>query len=144
MSWWEQVAFQWNDDDVRFVLDQHTYLLNFPRASSLKQQSSDRHVALLGHIILIQSQQSLCSCSIIHFSDAKLLFGQWIIFKNLQFILLFLRIWTLIFYHFRLKTGYKYFGTCGYQTPAGLFKVCFEFLNFLLTTRLRWSYYNTI
>ena len=23
VSWWEQVNFQWNDDDVHFVLDQH-------------------------------------------------------------------------------------------------------------------------
>ena len=23
MSWWEQVNFQWNDDEVRFELDQH-------------------------------------------------------------------------------------------------------------------------
>ena len=28
----EQVNFQWNDDDVRFVLDQHA-LLDFYRAS---------------------------------------------------------------------------------------------------------------
>jgi hypothetical protein len=41
--------------------------------------------------------------SIIHFSDVTLLFEQWIIFKNLQFILLFLNIWTLTFYCFRLK-----------------------------------------
>jgi hypothetical protein len=41
---------------------------------------------------------------IIHFSDVTLLFEQWIIFKNLQFILLFLIIWTLIFYCFMLKT----------------------------------------
>ena len=42
-------------DDVCFVLDQHTEL-NFYSASSLKQQSLDRHVAPLGHIILIPSQ----------------------------------------------------------------------------------------
>jgi hypothetical protein len=40
---------------------------------------------------------------IIHFSDLTLLFEQWIIFRNLQFILLFLNIWTLTFYCFRLK-----------------------------------------
>ena len=40
---------------------------------------------------------------IIHFSDVTLLFEQWIIFKNLHFILLFLNIWTLTFYCFRLK-----------------------------------------
>jgi hypothetical protein len=43
--------FQWDDDDeVRFVLDQHAEL-DFYSASSLKQ-----HVALLGYIILIPSQ----------------------------------------------------------------------------------------
>jgi hypothetical protein len=46
---------QWNDDDVRFVLDQHTKL-DFYSASSLKQQSAGRHVAPLRHIILILSQ----------------------------------------------------------------------------------------
>jgi hypothetical protein len=40
---------------VRFVLDQHAEL-DFYSASSLKQQSADRHVAPLGHIILILSQ----------------------------------------------------------------------------------------
>ena len=48
-EWREQVNFQWNDAEVRFVLD-------FYSASSLKQQSADRHVAPLGHIILIPSQ----------------------------------------------------------------------------------------
>ena len=52
MSWLEQVNFQINDDDV---LDEHTEL-DFYSASSLKQQSTERHVALLGHIILIPSQ----------------------------------------------------------------------------------------
>jgi hypothetical protein len=41
-----------------------------------------------------------------HFSDVTLLFEQWIILKNLQFILLFLNKWTLTFYCFRLKTWY--------------------------------------
>jgi predicted alpha/beta hydrolase len=51
--------FQWNDDDdVRFVLDQQAEL-DFYSASSLKQQSVDRHVAPLGHIILIASQTVL-------------------------------------------------------------------------------------
>ena len=49
----EQDNFQW--DDVRFVLDQHGKL-DFYSASSLKQQSADRHVAPLWHIILIPSQ----------------------------------------------------------------------------------------
>ena len=55
IGWWKQVTLQWDDDDVRFVLDQHAHL-DFYSASSLKQQSADRHVAPLGHIILISSQ----------------------------------------------------------------------------------------
>ena len=51
----QQVNFQWDDDEVRFVLDQHAYL-DFYSASSLKQQSADKHVAPLRHIILIPSQ----------------------------------------------------------------------------------------
>ena len=47
--------FQWNDDDFLCVLDQHGEL-DFYSASSLKQQSSGRHVAPLGNIILIPSQ----------------------------------------------------------------------------------------
>jgi hypothetical protein len=47
---------QWNDDDdVHFVVDQHAEL-DFYSASSLKQQSAGRHVAPLGHIIMISSQ----------------------------------------------------------------------------------------
>jgi hypothetical protein len=49
-----------DDDEVRFVLDQHAKL-DFYGASSLKQQSADRHVAPLGYIILISS---LCSFSL--------------------------------------------------------------------------------
>jgi hypothetical protein len=57
--WREQVNFQWDEDDeVRFVLDQYAEL-EFYSASWLKQQSSDGHVAPLGHIILIQSQPLL-------------------------------------------------------------------------------------
>jgi hypothetical protein len=44
-----------NDDDIRFVLDQHAEL-DFYSASSLKQQSTAKHVDPLGHIILILSQ----------------------------------------------------------------------------------------
>ena len=40
---------------LSFVLDQHAEL-GFYNASSLKQQSTARHVAPLGHIILIPSQ----------------------------------------------------------------------------------------
>ena len=42
IPWHDQVTFQ-RDDDVCFVLDQHT----FYSASSLKQQSVDRHVTSL-------------------------------------------------------------------------------------------------
>ena len=52
MSWREQVNFQWDDDEVRFVLDQHA----FYSASSLKQQSMDRHITPLDHIIPILKQ----------------------------------------------------------------------------------------
>jgi hypothetical protein len=56
ISWWEQVNFQWdNDGGVSFVLDQHAEL-DFYSASSLKQQFKGRHVAPLGHIILIPSK----------------------------------------------------------------------------------------
>ena len=55
ISWREQVNFQWDDDEVRFVLDQHAEL-DFNSASSLKQQPAGRHVTPLGHIILIPSQ----------------------------------------------------------------------------------------
>jgi hypothetical protein len=55
ISWREQVNFQWDDDEVRFVLDQHAEL-DFHSASSLKQQSAGRHVAPLGHIIPIPNQ----------------------------------------------------------------------------------------
>jgi hypothetical protein len=51
----EQVNFLWDDDEVRFVLDQHAEL-DFYSASSLKQQSAGRDVAPLEHIILIPSQ----------------------------------------------------------------------------------------
>jgi hypothetical protein len=55
MTWQEQINFQWNDDEVCFVLDQHAEL-DFYSASSLKQQSTGRHVAPLRYIILIPSQ----------------------------------------------------------------------------------------
>ena len=49
----EQVNFQW--DYVRFVLGRHAELDCYS-TSSLKQQSADRYVVPLGHIILIPSQ----------------------------------------------------------------------------------------
>jgi hypothetical protein len=51
----KQIIFQCNDDEVRFVLDQHAWL-EFYSAGSLKQQFADRHVTPIGHIILIPSQ----------------------------------------------------------------------------------------
>jgi hypothetical protein len=54
----EQVNFQWDDNDVRFVLDQHAEF-GFDSANSLKQHSVYRHVAPLGHINLIPSQPLL-------------------------------------------------------------------------------------
>jgi hypothetical protein len=51
----EQVNFQWNDDEIHFVL-MHYAQLDFYSASSMKQQSMDRHVAPRGHIILIPNQ----------------------------------------------------------------------------------------
>ena len=46
---------QRDDDEVRYVLDQHSYV-DFQSANPLKQQSAGRHVAPLGHIILITSR----------------------------------------------------------------------------------------
>jgi hypothetical protein len=45
----------WDDDEVRFALDQHIEL-DFYSASSLKQHSAGRHIAPLGYIILIPNQ----------------------------------------------------------------------------------------
>ena len=47
-SWQEQVIFWWEDEDICFVLDQHlSWISN--SASTLKQQSTDRHVPPLRH-----------------------------------------------------------------------------------------------
>ena len=58
ISWREEVNFQWDDDEVHFVLDQHAEL-DFYSSSSLKQQSAGRHVDPLGHIIWFRANQSL-------------------------------------------------------------------------------------
>jgi hypothetical protein len=55
ISWREQVNFQWDDDEVCFVLDQQAEF-DFYSASSLKQQSVGRHFVPLAHIILIPRQ----------------------------------------------------------------------------------------
>jgi hypothetical protein len=51
-----EANFQWDDDEVCFVLDQHTVKLDFYSAIAQKQQSAGRHVAPLWYIILIPSQ----------------------------------------------------------------------------------------
>ena len=55
ISWHEQITVWDNDGNVSFVLDQHAYL-DLYSASSLKQQSVDKHVASLRQIILILGQ----------------------------------------------------------------------------------------
>jgi len=52
---WSKVTFWWDYNYFRFAIDQHVEW-DFYRASSLKQQSAVRHVALIAHIILIPSQ----------------------------------------------------------------------------------------
>jgi hypothetical protein len=46
---------RWDDNDGRFVLDQHAEL-DFYTASSLKEQSTSRHVAPIGQIFQIPTQ----------------------------------------------------------------------------------------
>ena len=43
------LILEWDDDEVRFVLDQHAKL-DFYSASSLKQQSAGRHVVPIGMV----------------------------------------------------------------------------------------------
>jgi hypothetical protein len=58
ISWREQLKFWWdNDDDVRFVLDQHSEFDCYS-VSLLKQQPVVRYVHPLGHIIRISIQPS--------------------------------------------------------------------------------------
>ena len=52
ISWREQVNFQWDNNVACLVLDQNSQL-DFYSASSLKQQSADRHVTPLGVLSLI-------------------------------------------------------------------------------------------
>jgi hypothetical protein len=56
------IMARWDDDKVRFVLNQHAKLDEYG-ASSLKQQYAGRHVAPPGHSILIPSQP-VCSNSL--------------------------------------------------------------------------------
>ena len=54
-----QDNFEWDDDEIRFVLDQHAELDFVNCSSSLKQQSASKDVAPLGHIIIIPSKPVL-------------------------------------------------------------------------------------
>ena len=54
ISWREQVTI--NEMRSALYLTNTLSKLDFYSASSLKQQSESRHVAALGHIILIQMQ----------------------------------------------------------------------------------------
>ena len=47
---------QWNDGDIRFIIDLQAQLDLYNASSLLQQQSACRQVAPLGHILLIQSQ----------------------------------------------------------------------------------------
>jgi len=49
---------RYDDNAVRFILVQLPYL-DFYSASSMKLQSAGRHVAPLGHIVLVPSQTFL-------------------------------------------------------------------------------------
>ena len=51
-------------NEVRFVLDLHAYL-NFYSSSSLQQTSAGKHVASLGHIILIRVNKSLLPLDVV-------------------------------------------------------------------------------
>jgi hypothetical protein len=56
-SWREQVIFNRNGSDgVQCVLSQHAELDLYSASSSLKQQSAGRHIAPIGHNIVIPSQ----------------------------------------------------------------------------------------
>ena len=61
--------FQWDDDDVRFVLDQHAEL-DFYSASSLIQQSTGRHVAPLGQFYQ-WSNKIIINSTRTHYSDSE-------------------------------------------------------------------------
>ena len=58
ISWREQVSFQWDDDEVCFVLDQHAELDFSYSARSLNQQNAD--ISLHSDIIFwFRANQSL-------------------------------------------------------------------------------------
>jgi hypothetical protein len=55
ITWQEQDQFQGDDDEVRFVLDQHT-LFDFFSATSLEQHYADRHVSPFLNIDILESK----------------------------------------------------------------------------------------
>jgi hypothetical protein len=57
ISWREQVNVQWDDDEVRFVLDQHAEL-DLYSASSLKQQFAGK-LEKVCYILSILNPRSL-------------------------------------------------------------------------------------
>jgi hypothetical protein len=93
VSWRDQVNFQWDNGEIRFVLDQHAELDCYS-ASSLKQQSVDRHVAPLGHIILIPSQPvfALLLLNAACLAEMQqLAFISWVLFSKVTFLVLKLK-----------------------------------------------------
>jgi hypothetical protein len=52
ISWREQVNFQWDYDEVRFVLDQHAELDFNSARSQYRIKSTGKHVASLAHIYI--------------------------------------------------------------------------------------------
>ena len=51
ISWREQITFWWDDDDACYTRPTR-WAGNFNNASSLKQQSTGRHVAAFIHILI--------------------------------------------------------------------------------------------
>jgi hypothetical protein len=84
MSWREQVNFQWDDDEVLFVLDQHAEL-DFYSASSLKQQSA---VALLKAALIQVSDYRLLGASGSFIDSLEMSFFILFIYRNTQHLLL--------------------------------------------------------
>jgi hypothetical protein len=69
----EQVNFQWDDDEIRFVLDQHTEL-DFYNDSSLKQQSiyTDTLIWFLANQSLL-----LLLNAVKYFNELQMLYLYW-------------------------------------------------------------------
>ena len=56
IPWWEQVIFQWYDDDVCFV-PRLTLLVEFYSTNSLKQQSDSNLTSLYSYSLMPHAQQ---------------------------------------------------------------------------------------